>query len=142
MDNRLLAYLHCFNHTQDYFACHEYLESLSLDSGRPAVQQGMIQAAVCLYHLYNGNIRGALRMWSRGRPRLAAAGPVWEGILIADLIQQMDAVLAAIPKAWTTQTVSPKAVASLELPTVIIHVTDKELQEEIASCTLPDLSSD
>jgi uncharacterized protein len=142
VDSRLLAYLYCFNYTKDYFACHEYLESLWLDSGRPAIQQGLIQAAVCLYHLYNGNIRGTLRMWSRAKPRLTQKESIWEGIDLANLVDQMDALVAALPLSWTQQTVSPDAVKRLQLPDVVIQLTSSALRSQVASCTLPELPID
>lgn len=142
MDNRLLAYLYCFNVTQNYYDCHEYLESLWLDSGRPAVQQGLIQAAVCLYHLYNGNVRGAKRMWGRGRPRLVAAAPAWQGINLQDLIQQMDDVFASIPAAWSDQTVAPQSIGALELPRVVIHFVDPALAGRVERVILPSLEDE
>lgn len=142
LDERLLAYLYCFNVTKNYYDCHEYLESLWLDSGREAVQQGLIQAAVCLYHLYNGNIRGATRMWDRGRPRLIAVGKSWQGIDIHDLVAQMDAVFTRLPVAWSTQTMPPAAVEALQLPSVIIQFTDSTLTRRVEQLLLPPLPRD
>lgn len=65
MDERLLSYLYYFNCKSDYYECHEHGEALWLDSGRPVVLKGLIQAAVCLYHLYNGNVKGGYTMWLR-----------------------------------------------------------------------------
>ncbi|MCL6516405.1 MAG: DUF309 domain-containing protein [Alicyclobacillus sp.] len=128
----MMTYLYCFNVTRDYFECHEYLESLWLDSGRPVVLKGLIQAAVCLYHLENGNVRGGWRMWQRAREYLAPYGPVYEAIDLHQLIRDIDAVFHRVPAAWRPLMVSPKQVEALGLPIVRVHLTDPAVSEALA----------
>jgi len=127
--------------TQDFFECHEYLESLWLDTGRPEILQGLIQSAVCLYHLGNGNVRGALRMWQRARPRLISEYPDYQTVDLVDLVDSMDKMLAQIPKSIQNKTVTPKEIAKLDLPAVKIRFTDPQMDFKIRSWVpepLPD----
>lgn len=66
---RYLAGVLLFNQ-HEYFAAHEVWENLWLDSGigedRRFVQ-GLIQAAVGLYHFGNENLRGALKLYRSSR---------------------------------------------------------------------------
>ncbi|MCL6627297.1 MAG: DUF309 domain-containing protein [Alicyclobacillus shizuokensis] len=128
MDQRLGDFVYDFNERRDYFACHEHLESLWLDSGRPEVLKGLIQAAVCLYHLESGNVRGAIRMWSRGRPRLEAAGPTACGLDIERLARDVCRTFAQVPEKWRTKTLPPSQVQTLHLPPVRLRILDPELE--------------
>ncbi|MCL6636342.1 MAG: DUF309 domain-containing protein [Alicyclobacillus sp.] len=139
MDPRLLSYVYCFNVTGDYFACHEYGELLWLESGRPLVLKGLIQAAVCLYHLYNGNLRGGWRMWQRARTYLATAGPVYEGLDLEQLRLDLDAVWARVPPALREGSVPPAEVCRWQLPRVTLRVIDTAVQERLATWQLPPL---
>lgn len=126
-DDRLISYLYCFNVTRDYFACHEYGESLWLDSGRPQLLKGLIQAAVCLYHLQNGNVRGGSRMWQRAKSYLSLHLPVYEGMDLTVLICDIDAIFEQVPAKWTSQIVRPADISALGLPPVTISVVDPDL---------------
>ncbi|MCL6452537.1 MAG: DUF309 domain-containing protein [Alicyclobacillus sp.] len=130
-----LAYLYSFNHLQDYFACHEYLENLWLDSGRPEVLKGLIQAAVCLYHLQGGNVRGGRRMWGRAQRHLAAARAqdgVWSEIDIPQLAADMNALWEAVPVAWHDDVRTPSEIGSLNLPRVEIRYLQPALARAVA----------
>jgi hypothetical protein len=137
-DDRFLSYLYCFNVLRDYFECHEYGESLWLDTGRPIVLKGLIQAAVCLYHLHNGNVRGGWKMWQRARSYLAPSRPVYEGIDLDALTRDIDDVFAQVPSAWYTQVVAPEVVRNLHLPTVEVRIVDASLREQLSSWQLPN----
>jgi predicted metal-dependent hydrolase len=126
VESRLLSYVYCFNVTRDYFLCHEYGESLWLDSGRPVVLKGLIQAAVCLYHLQNGNVRGGHAMWTRAKSYLSLALPAYEGIDLAALIHDIDAVFARVPAALYGRMVTPDAIERLALPVVSVRLTDPD----------------
>ena len=132
MDERWLAYLYYFNVQKDYYECHEYGESLWLDSGRPEALKGMIQAAVCLYHLENGNIRGGYAMWLRARQFLQAVTPIYMGVDIERLIEQINAVYDRVPKAWRELVIASQDVKTLDLPTVQLHLVDQDLARQLA----------
>lgn len=126
MENRLFGYLYYFNIEKDYFECHEYGESLWLDSGRPIVLKGLIQAAVCLYHLENGNVKGGWRMWQRAKTYLAPSRPIYEGINLDSLVNDIDLVFHQVPTDWYDQVLPPKRIRDLKLPTVMIHIEDPQ----------------
>ncbi|QSO52560.1 DUF309 domain-containing protein [Alicyclobacillus curvatus] len=141
MEERLISYVYCFNELQDYFLCHEYGESLWLDSGRPTILKGLIQAAVCLYHLHGGNARGGWRMWNRARNYLRDTKQ-YEGIDVLQLIRDIDAVWRAVPQPWLRETLSLVQVESLQLPSVRIKILDPHLETVVQSWTLPPLETD
>lgn len=124
MDARLHEYIHLFNEAQDYFECHEVGESLWLDSGRPIILKGLIQAAVCLYHLHNGNIRGGYRMWQRAKQYMADELPVYETMRLDQLISDIDHVFSLVPATLYTAIVPSRTVDTWDLPTVRIQLTE------------------
>ncbi|MFM5979743.1 MAG: DUF309 domain-containing protein [Sphaerospermopsis kisseleviana] len=60
-----------FNSGQ-FYACHDTLEALWIEATEPdkTLYQGILQIAVALYHLGNGNIRGAMILLGEGSNRL------------------------------------------------------------------------
>ncbi len=133
MDERLVAYMYYFNVKRDYFECHEVGESLWLDTGRPIVLKGLIQAAVCLYHFENGNVKGAVSMWLRAREYLGSYVPVYEGIDLMQLIHDMDSYFGRVPSAWYDGQVTLKEIASLQLSPVSLVVIDPLVKQAILS---------
>ena len=67
-DPRYLAGIDLFNR-REFFEAHEVWEDLWHDTPGPDRQffQGLIQAAVAVYHAGNGNARGARRLFHSGR---------------------------------------------------------------------------
>jgi uncharacterized protein len=65
-----------------YFEAHEVLEDLWRETSGPLrlFYQGLIQLAVGLYHLLNGNRRGALNLLGKGLDKLTAYQPACQGI--------------------------------------------------------------
>jgi len=65
-----------------FFEAHETLEDLWRETSGPLrlFYQGLIQLAVALYHLSNGNRRGALNLLSKGLDKLATFQPACQGI--------------------------------------------------------------
>ena len=65
-----------------FFEAHETLEDLWRDTTGPLrlFYQGLIQLAVGLYHLSNGNQRGALNLLSKGLDKLAAYQPTCQNV--------------------------------------------------------------
>lgn len=139
VEERLLSYLYYFNCKADYYECHEYGESLWLDSGRPVVLKGLIQAAVCLYHLYNGNVRGGYAMWLRAKGYLKPSLPTYEGIDLAALTRDLDTVFRAVPVQWHTKIVTPEQIVELKLPTVRIAFTDPLIAERLTDYSPAEL---
>lgn len=75
----------------EYFACHDVLEELWTDTlgEERAFYQGLIQAAVALFHFENGNLGGARKMYDSSRKYLEPYRPAYRGVdldkLLADL---------------------------------------------------------
>jgi predicted metal-dependent hydrolase len=65
-----------------FFEAHETLEDLWRGTSGPLriFYQGLIQLAVALYHLSNGNRRGALNLLGKGLDKLTAFQPACQGI--------------------------------------------------------------
>jgi uncharacterized protein len=65
-----------------FFEAHETLEDLWRGTSGPLrlFYQGLIQLAVALYHLSNGNRRGALNLLSKGLDKLTVFQPACQSI--------------------------------------------------------------
>jgi uncharacterized protein len=131
MDNRLISYLYFFNVQQDYYECHEYGEHLWLELGRPEILKGLIQSAVCLYHLHNGNLRGASIMWNRAKTYLKAGMPSYQDIDIATLIRDIDEVFDMVLSKFQSNMVTPEMILRLQLPKVKIQILNSELYQTV-----------
>jgi predicted metal-dependent hydrolase len=88
-----------------FFDCHEALEEvwLELSGERKKFLQGLIQAAVALHHLRNGNRVGAERLLAAAVEKLSLDSPERELInvdaLLADLVPLRKQLLAGEPPA-------------------------------------------
>jgi predicted metal-dependent hydrolase len=67
-DPRVQQGIDLFNSGQ-YFDCHDVFEDYwsELTCAEKSLFQGLIQAAVALFHFEEGNLGGALRMYSSSR---------------------------------------------------------------------------
>lgn len=137
MDSRLISYMYYFNIRRDYYECHEYGESLWLDTGRPQVLKGLIQAAVCLYHLQNGNVKGGWRMWQRARQYIAGERPIYEAMDLDKLTNDIDDVFQRVPSDLYTQIVPEVTIETLALPVVTLHIVDAFIRASLPTWT-PD----
>ena len=66
-EERYLKFFELFNE-RDFYECHEVLEDLwleTIDANRP-YYQGLIQTATAFYHLENGNLGGARKLFTTG----------------------------------------------------------------------------
>jgi uncharacterized protein len=81
--------------TGEYYACHDTLEALWMDSVDPDKRfyQGVLQIAVACYHLHNRNWRGAVILLGEGIGRLPYYQPVYAGIDVAGLIRDSSNLL-------------------------------------------------
>lgn len=77
---------------QEYFDCHETLEDCWRE--QPGVEreatQGIIQIAVAYYHLKRGNVKGGLKLFERGLPRVKKFAPICLGLDLANLVEQVE----------------------------------------------------
>jgi predicted metal-dependent hydrolase len=72
-----------FNHGE-FYECHETLEeywqTLPVDLPHRQMVQGIIQIAVGFYHLGRNNVKGAVKLFTRGNQRLQAFLPTDAGL--------------------------------------------------------------
>jgi len=82
----------------DYYESHEVWEELWTEYRGPSRQfyQGLIQAAVALYHFGNGNIRGARKLHKSVHGYMESYAPEHLGLNVAVFLQGFDACLAEV----------------------------------------------
>ena len=89
-----------------YWDAHEAWEEVwAPDRGGPdaAFLKGLIQVAAGCLHYGRRNRRGALNKWSSGAGYLRPYGPAHLGVDVARLVDQVDALAAALrsdPGGW------------------------------------------
>lgn len=84
--------LRLFN-DEDFFECHEVFEELwseSLGDDKKYLQ-GMIQAAVALFHFGNENFGGAKKLYQSAHQKLAPLGDVYMGIALSRFLIDFEA---------------------------------------------------
>ena len=92
-DSRYLQGIKYFNDC-DFFEAHEIWEELWADCQGPSRKfyQGLIQAAVCLHHFGNGNLRGARKLYHSCRDRyLEQYRPLYLGVDLDRFLEQLEA---------------------------------------------------
>ncbi|MBP1989234.1 DUF309 domain-containing protein [Paenibacillus eucommiae] len=86
-DRLYVEFLYYFNEARDYFECHEVMEELWLEEGRNTLYQGLLQVAVGLYHHFNGNSNGSLKLFTAALEKLS---PYPRDIMGIDLEKLLD----------------------------------------------------
>ena len=117
-DPRYLAGIVLFNRG-DFFEAHEAWEALWMDTAGPdkPFYQGLIQAAVGLFHYSGGNTRGAAKLYRSGRAYMEPYGSPYLGLDSAAFWAQMERCFA--PLLQTTAPVAP-ALEELSLPRITL----------------------
>ena len=82
----------------DYYESHEVWEELWTEYRGPSRKyyQGLIQAAVALYHFGNGNIRGARKLHKSVHGYLELFAPRHLGLDIQKFLMEFDLCLAEV----------------------------------------------
>jgi hypothetical protein len=90
-DPRYLAGILFFNE-RDFFEAHEVWEDLWADShgNERRFYQGLIQAAVGLFHFSGGNLGGAVKLYRSSRDYMAPCGSPFLGLDATAFWQQME----------------------------------------------------
>jgi predicted metal-dependent hydrolase len=88
----------CLFNAGEYFACHDVLEDFwgELTCPEKPFFQGLIQAAVALFHFEEGNLGGARRMSISSRAYMHPFAPSLGGIDVERLLNDMDACFAEL----------------------------------------------
>ena len=82
----------------DFYESHELWEELWTDDRGPSRKfyQGLIQAAVALYHFGNGNIHGARKLHASARDYLLPYAPQHLGLDLVAFLASFDRCLAEV----------------------------------------------
>jgi hypothetical protein len=121
-DRLYVLFLYHFNVTEDYFECHEVMEQLWLEEGRPLLHQGLLQVAVGLYHHRNGNVSGAIKLFSAGIQKLELDPDAAIGIDLNGLLNRSRAYRDDLVEHGERCSFAPFK----------IDITDPALQEQVA----------
>lgn len=88
-----VKFIYYFNIKKDYYECHEVLEELWIEEGRPPLYQGLLQGAVALYHFSNGNVSGAIKLFRGALQKLSAYEKIELGIDLEQFRNECENVL-------------------------------------------------
>lgn len=88
-DPLYIQFLYHFNVDRDYFECHEVMEHLWMEEGRNPLYQGLLQVAVGLYHYRNGNVSGAIKLFTGSLEKLGAHPRILLGIDLHSLLDHV-----------------------------------------------------
>ncbi|MEL6164901.1 MAG: DUF309 domain-containing protein [Cyanobacteria bacterium J06628_3] len=109
--------------TGKFYACHDTLEALWMESTEPdkSFYQGILQISVALYHLGNGNLKGAIILLGEGSNRLARYPSVYSQVDVDELLEQSIALLKALQQKQQEQ-IDPSSLEAdtLPLPRIVI----------------------
>jgi uncharacterized protein len=119
-DPRFLRGIELFN-LGDYFEAHEIWEELWQDCEPEdrRFYQGLIQAAVAIYHWGNGNWRGARRLFHSGRKYMSGYPDRRHGIAIEAFWQALEIPMSEI--LGETVPVSFSGGDLSQIPKLVIH---------------------
>lgn len=90
-DPRIDEGIRLFNE-QEFFACHDVFEDYwsELVGPEKTFFQGLIHAAVCLFHFEGHNLTGARKMYGSFRGYVADFAPTFVGIDVDRLMAEME----------------------------------------------------
>ncbi|MEM1393025.1 MAG: DUF309 domain-containing protein [Cyanobacteria bacterium P01_D01_bin.116] len=109
--------------TGEFYACHDTLEALWMESTEPdkSFYQGILQISVALYHLGNGNLKGAIILLGEGSNRLASYPSIYSQIDVDELLEQSIALLKVLQQKQLEQIDSSSIEQdTLSLPRIVI----------------------
>ncbi len=119
-DSRFLKGVRLFNE-QEFFACHDVLEDLwgeTLGHDR-AFYQGLIHAAVALFHFEGGNLGGARKMYESARGYLLPYGTSHLGVdlevFLSGLRACFEPLLVATNEYPSDATLDPALIPTIPL---------------------------
>ena len=115
-DARYLAGVMFFNE-RDFFQAHEVWEDLWADTqgADHRFYQGLIQAAVGLYHFGNGNVRGAVKLFHSSLAYMRPYPSPHGGLDVTEFWEQMRVCFAPILDGDPSAIVRPDATL---IPTI------------------------
>jgi len=107
-DPRIDEGIRLFN-AGEFFACHDVFEDFWSEQICPEkpLFQGLIQAAVALFHFEEGNLGGARRLSLSSRVYLSPFVPVTGGIDVQSLLDDME---RCFEELWQPQSSYPTTI--------------------------------
>lgn len=112
-----IYFLYLFNHERDYYECHNVLEDLWLEEGREPFYQGLLQVAVGLYHLENGNLGGAGKLLTSALEKLNLYPDEHMGIQVSSLRKSVSSLI--------------KSLSALQSVSLQIPIVDQQLKQRV-----------
>jgi predicted metal-dependent hydrolase len=119
-DPLYVKFIYYFNIERDYFECHEVMEELWLEEGRNPLYQGLLQVAVGLYHHRNGNVNGAIKLFTAALEKLEGREQEVLGIDLSSLFTASRRYLSQLEQMEE----APFAFYDLD-----IRINDQELDD-------------
>ncbi len=104
---------------REFFACHDVLEELWTDTLGPerTFYQGLIHAAVSLFHFEEGNLGGARKMYDSTNRYLSPFAPTYMGLDLEGFLRDYQSCFQALLDAgstWPAEVVlDPEAIPNL-----------------------------
>ncbi len=125
-DSQLRDAVELFN-SQEFFACHDVLEDLwgeTLCDEREFLQ-GLIHAAVALFHFTEGNLGGARKMHDSAVRYLSPFQPRCQGIELTDFLSKFDECFSPLLGQHETY---PQGIQVDEskIPQLTLNITEEE----------------
>ena len=104
--------------TGQFYACHNTLEALWIEATEPekTFYQSVLQIAVALYHLGNGNRRGAVILLGEGSNRLRRYPSIYSDIDVDELLDESTALLTVL------QQIELEKIADLNIGDENLHL--------------------
>jgi uncharacterized protein len=97
-DALYVQFVYYFTIPRDYFECHEVMEELWLEEGRDPLYQGLLQVAVGLYHYRNGNLGGAVKLFTAAVEKLEGFPAETLGIDLGKLVEESKLYLSKLKR--------------------------------------------
>jgi predicted metal-dependent hydrolase len=112
---------------QEFFECHEVLEELWSETlgEEKKFYQGLIQAAVALFHFGNENLGGARKLYESSRLNLERYGLFYQGLDLQKFHADMKTCFLELLEATQTY---PAGVELLEerIPTIELNGVEEQ----------------
>lgn len=141
-DSLYVQYIYFFNVKKDYYECHEVLEELWLEQGRSTLYQGLLQAAVALYHYRNDNLAGAVKLFQASIDKLEAHPNVILGIDLRKFIADCKDRLAILEKLQCEKSAAQQdgrvgaGIANqVPMDNMNIRIVDRQLEAAVHELT-------
>ncbi|MFK7817226.1 MAG: DUF309 domain-containing protein [Planctomycetaceae bacterium] len=136
-DSRFVRGIELFNE-QEFFECHDELEEVWTETIGPEREfyQGLIHAAVCLFHFEGNNLGGARKMYDSCCRYLEPYGPVYFGVNLEKLLNELQHCFRELLKPHasypTGVTLDPSDIPTIEFKSSPLRdqfPTDPESQD-------------